>query len=413
MTLPYTAQEVIFNAASASATTVLKSEFVYCLTKVIEIITSGFTGTIDIQGKVWGGADYSNVAYSLMGQDGSQAISNDQIVPSASATARYLVSEPYPMMQIVMTRSAGSVSVIVHGWGVAFSPTADGDVDVMSIAAGTNVIGKVGVDQTTPGTTNKVEASTNVRRNTGVLHRNAITAVDKLTMGALTVTDSNVVIGALAAVAHSVAVVANTAEGPTTPSTGSLTPTVNEAIRIAFAQVANALSYDIFCSATSVDTGKWVLRVTETQRAAGGQCTVVGTYAAGGVAGAIDVAVVGTGVLQSANPNIVNNAYTPAVVAAIGSINCAGYSKARVKVSLSVTDLRSLPTLALIPFFGNQVSATAWHAGARINVPILTALGEGLNQEFEIDVSGEPELVILVDTITGQGSAVSIWVELC
>ena len=152
-----------------------------------------------------------------------------------------------------------------------------------------------------------------------------------------------------------------------------------------------------------------MLRVTEAQRAAGGQCTVVGTYAAGGAAGAIDIGIVGTEVTQDANPNIVNNAYTPGTVTAI---NCAGYSTARVKVSLSVTDLRSLPTLALIPFFGNQVSATSWHAGARINVPILTALGEGLNQEFEIDVNGEPEMVILVDTITGQGAAASIWLEL-
>jgi len=31
-----------------------------------------------------------------------------------------------------------------------------GDVDILSIAAGTNLIGKVGIDQTTPGTTNKI-----------------------------------------------------------------------------------------------------------------------------------------------------------------------------------------------------------------------------------------------------------------
>ena len=32
-----------------------------------------------------------------------------------------------------------------------------GDVDVLSIAAGANIIGKVGIDQTTPGTTNGVQ----------------------------------------------------------------------------------------------------------------------------------------------------------------------------------------------------------------------------------------------------------------
>ena len=36
-----------------------------------------------------------------------------------------------------------------------------GDVDILSIAAGANVIGKVGIDQTTPGTTNLVAAGQN------------------------------------------------------------------------------------------------------------------------------------------------------------------------------------------------------------------------------------------------------------
>ncbi len=35
-----------------------------------------------------------------------------------------------------------------------------GDVDVLSVAAGANVIGKVGIDQTTPGTTNAVDIKT-------------------------------------------------------------------------------------------------------------------------------------------------------------------------------------------------------------------------------------------------------------
>jgi hypothetical protein len=34
-----------------------------------------------------------------------------------------------------------------------------GDVDIASIAAGTNIIGKVGIDQTTPGTTNGVQVN--------------------------------------------------------------------------------------------------------------------------------------------------------------------------------------------------------------------------------------------------------------
>src|SRR5438046_2150789 len=38
----------------------------------------------------------------------------------------------------------------------------DNDVDVATIAAGTNVIGRIGIDQTTPGTTNKVTVGSDV-----------------------------------------------------------------------------------------------------------------------------------------------------------------------------------------------------------------------------------------------------------
>jgi len=49
---------------------------------------------------------------------------------------------------------AGSAAI---GKLAANSGVDIGDVDVLSIAAGSNVIGKVGIDQTTPGTTNLVQ----------------------------------------------------------------------------------------------------------------------------------------------------------------------------------------------------------------------------------------------------------------
>ena len=55
------------------------------------------------------------------------------------------------------------------------------------LGAGTAVIGKATTDLTTPGTTNQVASRTNAYRNGGVLHRNAITSVDKLaTVGTVT-----------------------------------------------------------------------------------------------------------------------------------------------------------------------------------------------------------------------------------
>jgi hypothetical protein len=64
-----------------------------------------------------------------------------------------------------------------------------GDVDVASIAAGTNVIGKVTVDQTTPGTTNKVSIGTD-----GTVALNAEIPAGTKAIGKL-ITNSGVDIG--------------------------------------------------------------------------------------------------------------------------------------------------------------------------------------------------------------------------
>ena len=119
MTIPYSHQQVVWDAQAATATKVLDSEFEKCPTKVVEIITTGFSGTINIQGKIWNGATYDNLSYSPLGQDGAQSIINDELTYTTNTSrARYLIAEPYAYHQIVMTRTAGSVSVIVHGWGL-------------------------------------------------------------------------------------------------------------------------------------------------------------------------------------------------------------------------------------------------------------------------------------------------------
>jgi len=55
---------------------------------------------------------------------------------------------------VVLGAGAAAIGKLAANSGVDI-----GDVDVLSIAAGANIIGKVGIDQTTPGTTNKVVAS--------------------------------------------------------------------------------------------------------------------------------------------------------------------------------------------------------------------------------------------------------------
>ena len=241
-------------------------------------------------------------------------------------------------------------------------------------------------------------------------HRNAVTAVDKLAVpGALTLSAITEGGSNLANVAYYVGTSAGNRWGPTGPGTipSTITPTANQAVRNTFSAVTGADYYDIFLSTNAAPL--WVGRITEAQRAAGGIISTVGVYSAGGSPGSIDIGIVGTGLATNVNPFISNNAYTPFVPV---PISCVGFSRAHVLVKTAVTDLRSLPTLSIVPFLNNQASHDDWHQGTVQAVSTLTAVGQSLEQDFQINVDGSTGLVILVDTISGQGTAASIWVEL-
>jgi hypothetical protein len=261
------------------------------------------------------------------------------------------------------------------------------------------------------GTGAGLSASPYSVRNAGVLHRSAVAAVDKL----LTPT-----VGAASAITEDGSTLANSAMnytvaafnrwGNTVPAAlQAITPTLNQAVRIPITQVAGADGYDIFLSTGAAPL--WVGRISEAQRATGGFIiSAVGVVSAGASAvNTIDIGIQGTGLAWNVNPFLINNAYTPA---APTLVNCAGYARAHIMLKMAVTDLRSLPTLSVIPFFANQVSATDWHAGALKSVPLLTAVGQPLETDFEIDIDGATGFVLLGDAITGQGAAWSAWVEL-
>jgi hypothetical protein len=125
--------------------------------------------------------------------------------------------------------------------------------------------------------------------------------------------------------------------------------------------------------------------------------------------GTVNVRLVGAGTVAStAVPFTTNNAYTPAAVTAV---NCDGKTTAHVYVTVAVTDLRSAPTLSIIPFLKNYTSGN-FSQGELQAVTLLTALGKSLSQVFDIDVCGASGLVVLVDAIGGQGAAATIHVEL-
>lgn len=127
-----------------------------------------------------------------------------------------------------------------------------------------------------------------------------------------------------------------------------------------------------------------------------------------GVAPAINVRLVGTGVASNEDPFKFNNAYTPA---SITKIPCTGKSKAYLYVLLGVTDLRSAPALSILPFLENSETGD-WAQGALQAVTLLTALGKSLSQVFSIDVDRASGLVVCIDAISGQGAAATVYVEL-
>lgn len=276
-----------------------------------------------------------------------------------------------------------------------------------ALPAGTNLLGKTGIDQTTPGTTNGVQVV--ATRNAGALHRSAITSIDKCTTITITAADSATA-GSLTAVSHGIGVAPGNSYGTVGVSAlVTQTPTVDKSIDITIPQSTGATYYDIFLS-TATDAPLWVARITEAQRAAGCAVTAVGTVGAGGSAGVVNVQVVGTGLASTNAIFVQNNAYTPAA-AGITPIDTTGKTKAYIYASVTVTDLRSAPMLTIVPFIKNQVS-TAYHQCQSQTVYLLTALGQSQDQVFELDLDGAVNLAVLVDTISGQGTAVTIHVEL-
>ncbi len=296
------------------------------------------------------------------------------------------------------------------GYAKTTAPTAVADGDRVnawfSPTGALNVVGAVG---------------TNARRNAGTLHRDAVTAPDRLatpTVGTPTaITEAG---STLAAVQYYVTVAAYNRWGASLPATAqTITPTASQAVRVPITQVTGADGYDVFLSTLAGPL--WVGRITEAQRATGDRIisTVgVATARAGStVAGTIDVGIVGTGAASNTIPFAFNNAYTPAGIQVGGgggtaSVSCAGYSRAILHVKLAVSDLRSLPSLTVVPFFQSQVSTGDWFADLSQSVSLLLGEGQPLEQQFAVETNGATAMAVLVSSLSGQGAACSVWVEL-
>lgn len=283
------------------------------------------------------------------------------------------------------------------------------------------------IDQTTPGTTNKVEAGTNARRSAGTLHRSAKTAVDKLTAPVTPVPVINATSGALTtSTNYLVAAAAGNKYGTTAATaTATIGTSTDTAIAFPLAQSTGTNSavaeyYDIFCIKTS-GSPLWLARITEAQRASGVVISAVATVTTtGGTAGSVIITGPnggGTGLAYNVAPFTVNNAYVPdATQTGENAVSCAGKSLVHMMVALAVTDLRSMPSVTLTPFLQSAYDVTnsvadSYFQGTPLTPTILTATGQCLQMDYWMEVDGVTNLVVLIDAISGQGTACTVLVE--
>ena len=238
-------------------------------------------------------------------------------------------------------------------------------------------------------------------------HRSNVTIADVLSVPTLgtvtsqTITDGTLIVGTT----YHWAVMAYNRWGVTTPTTvGTGTPSgTDNALRIPIDQVTGADGYMIHLS---IDTApKGVLQITETQRASGISCITAYTPIAGSIAGCVDIGCIGTGQLTSAVNFVINTAYKPVSITPI--VNDTNRGKCYLHVKVDVTDLRTAPTLQLIPFFINANSSGDWYSGASINLALPS-----FEQEIELDINGATSFLILVSSLTGQGATINIDYEL-
>lgn len=161
MSMPYIVSEAVWNAKAVSQDVDLHSDFERCQVVVVEITTTAFSGTLDIKGKLHELSALSNVPYIRQDQASIQTPSVSQLsFTTDTGVYRYVILGYWRKLQLSMARTAGSITCGVVGSShasvfpylltklLANSGTDIGDVDVLSIAAGTNIIGKVGHDVT-------------------------------------------------------------------------------------------------------------------------------------------------------------------------------------------------------------------------------------------------------------------------
>lgn len=119
MALPFRyTQEVFASGTATTTTTVINTNAsISAGSMIIQVDTTGFSGTIDIQGRVRPSGAWKNLMYVVSGAGSATPAVAQISYTTDTAVYHYGVINPLPYMRVVMTRSAGSVGA----WAETFS----------------------------------------------------------------------------------------------------------------------------------------------------------------------------------------------------------------------------------------------------------------------------------------------------
>lgn len=254
-------------------------------------------------------------------------------------------------------------------------------------------------------------------RAAGVLHRSAVVAIDKLAVaGTPTNADAGAIAGGNLNGTYYSAVCAGNSFGPSgiSAASSSIAIGTGHLCDVTITPVTGAEFYDVFFGDNNTTHLMHVGRVPATNGVITAGATLLtaetpGT-AGGNAENTIRIGAVGAGLVAAAVQFSQNIAYK--VLTPTAAIDCNGKSYVDVFIQLTVTDLRSAPSLSLMPIFKSGQTPAGYFCGSPISVPILNgSVGQSHRQMYRIDVEDVAELIIAVGTISGQGASVDIWAE--
>jgi hypothetical protein len=240
---------------------------------------------------------------------------------------------------------------------------------------------------------------------TPTAYRSAVVAADVL--GALgTVTCTKQAGGAATAGTYTVFVVPGNRYGWGLAKQGDTTvttETTNLTVRVAWAAMTGYDRFRIFCS-TAGAGALFVGQVTETQRAAGGVIATVNVVTAGGIPGAMDIQIPGTGLAVNGGQYAQNTAYLPE---SLTPITPGTAENVRIHVDASRTGDIVAASLVLIPFYAG--ASGHYYAGDPVPVSFggVANAYESTQSGFDVPARGQP-FVIVAGGLAGTGLSVNL-----